>query len=232
MWINGEKRRKTYLCPLPCLPCRFSGQTMSFYGKIGTGDIVSYFHKKIKTLKKCKTLENVPFAIFVPQSGFPHLPQSLVSHPVENISLAPPASYALHPEVMPEFSTKIFDLSTCKSGERRETLGALRPQTPDQRSSTSGLHQAKRLVCSLHQVYSAGEGAGDYPLPRGLGPRRPRCNILCAPQEKLLIMSKFSDSGWFAKWHDNLAKQKPCILYLKIKDWLFQYRFLCRGNEK
>ena len=150
--INGEKRRKTPLRPLPCLPCRFSGQTMSFYGKIGTGDIVSYFHKKIKTLKKCKPLENVPFAIFVPQSGFPHLPQSLVSHPVENIPLAPPAFYALHAEIMPGLSTKIFDLSTCKSGEWGETLGAPRAQTcgrglrPLHPNRRSGLNRKNRQL--------------------------------------------------------------------------------------
>ncbi|MBR4331647.1 MAG: hypothetical protein IKP72_03120, partial [Clostridia bacterium] len=93
---------------------------MTFYGKIGTGDIFSYFHKKIKTLEKCKALKNVRFAIFAPQSGFPHLPQSLVSHPVENKTQAALAFYALHPEVMPGLSTKILDLSTCKNGERRD----------------------------------------------------------------------------------------------------------------
>jgi hypothetical protein len=81
------------------------------------------------TLEKCKALKNVQFAIFAPQSGFPHLPQSLVSHPVENKTQAALAFYALHPEVMPGLSTKILDLSTCKSGERRETCGAL-PHTP------------------------------------------------------------------------------------------------------
>ena len=88
---------------------------MSFFGKSGTGDIVSYFHKKIKTLEKCKTLKNVRFAIFAPQSGFPHLPQSLVSHPVENKTQAALAFYALHPEVMPDLSTKILACILCVS---------------------------------------------------------------------------------------------------------------------
>ena len=115
--ITREKKGITPLPAFPYLPRRFSGQTAPFFGKIGTGDIVSYFHKKIKTLEKCKALENAPFAIFATQKGYPLDPQSLVSHPVENINPASPASYALRAEVMPGLSTENVELSTCKSGD-------------------------------------------------------------------------------------------------------------------
>ena len=152
MCAAREKMGKTLFLAFHAPPCRFSGQLTPHFGKIGTGDIVSYFHKKIKTLKKCKPLENVPFAIFVLQSGFPHLPQSLVSHPVENIPLAPPAFYALHAEIMPGLSTKSVELSTCKSGERGETLGAPRAQTcgrglrPLHPNRRSGLNRKNRQL--------------------------------------------------------------------------------------
>ena len=153
-----------------------------------------------------------------------------------------------------------------KLGFAGETLGALRPQTPDQRSSTSGLplseitglgktnnlrlspwglrkyeasgprkpgksqgkselfpqdyspafpgcaafglasfgcrarstrlskltispKQQRKIVCLSCQAYSAGEGAGDHPLPRGLGARSaqllpkqlPLCNSCVSP---------------------------------------------------
>ena len=119
LWITREKKGITPAFAFPCPPCRFSGQAMPFFGKIGTGDIVSYFHKKIKTLGKCKALENVPFAIFAIQTGYPLDPQSLVSHPVENTNHVPPASYALRAELMPELSTETVELSTCKFGYGR-----------------------------------------------------------------------------------------------------------------
>ena len=122
LWITREKKGITPAFAFPHPSCRFSGHSMPFFGKTGTGDIVSYFHKKIKTLGKCKPLENAPFAIFAIQKGYPHDPQSLVSQPVENENPVPPASYALRAKVMLELSTKKAELSTCKSGERGEAL--------------------------------------------------------------------------------------------------------------
>ena len=126
LWITREKKGITPAFAFPYPPCRFSGQAMPFFGKIGTGDIVSYFHKKIKTLGKCKALENVPFAIFAIQMGYPLDPQSLVSHPVENTNHVPPASYALRAELMPELSTENVELSTCKFGYGRYAGALLR----------------------------------------------------------------------------------------------------------
>ena len=40
--------------------------------------------------------------------------------------------------------------------------------------------QRREIISSSHHVYSAEEGAGDHPLPRGLGPRRPRGYVFCA----------------------------------------------------
>ncbi len=119
---NAGKKGITMAFAFPYPSCRFSGQNTPFFGKIGTGVIVSYFHKKIKTLEKCKALENEPFAIFAIQTGYSLDPQSLVSHPVENTNPVPLASYALRVKVMLELSTKKVELSTCKSGERGETL--------------------------------------------------------------------------------------------------------------
>ena len=95
LWITREKKGRTPAFAFPYPSCRFSGHAAPFFGKIGTGDIVSYFHKKIKPPRRCKTLEKPVFAIFATKKGYPHNSQSLFSRAVENPASVTPASYAL-----------------------------------------------------------------------------------------------------------------------------------------
>ena len=64
---------------------------------------------------------------------------------------------------------------------------------------------------STHQIISAGEGAGDHPLPRGLGPRRPRGYTL--PYKSQFVMHAQTLKKWariYLTYHRFFA-----IIYMK-----------------
>ena len=125
---NDGKKGENLLFRFPVPFAPFFRAGYANFGKYGTGDIVSYFHKKIKPIEKCKPMENAQFAIFVIEKCYPHNSQSLFPCAGEKNAQASPASYALPSKTMPGFSTENRELSTCKTGDWIEDAG-VSPQT-------------------------------------------------------------------------------------------------------
>ena len=144
-----EKKGKTPFFAYQLPPCRFSFQAPPFFGKTGTGDIVSYFHKKIKPPEKCKPLENNLFAIFAIQKRFSTQSTIACFTPWGKTNGAPICILCAAIKSYAGFVNKKIRVIHLQNWQKeRETLGPPRPQFRrlNHRKSASCGHCSFRLI--------------------------------------------------------------------------------------